>query len=151
MTAFYANVAAPIAYDEGRAAFPLHLSDPQVGYAARSRMIPVRFCSPVAPYDPELPGIYEAHIMYTVEDLVQRLELDNWVAIANTTSLPLGKSWMEMGFFDRKAVVTAVNKYISNREKETNKKTQELKQAIEDKAGHRSAFDGVKLPGMFGT
>lgn len=144
-------MVAPIGYNEGRVAFPLHLSDPQVGYAARSRMIPVRFCSPVAPYDPELPAIYESHIMYTVEDLVQRLELDNWVAIANTTSLPLGKSWIQMGFFDRKAVVSAVNKFISNREKETNKKTQELKQAIEDKTPTKSLFDGARLPGMFGA
>lgn len=122
------------------------MKDPQATYAARARFIPHRFCSLVAPYDPELPNIWEAHIIYTVEDTVKRLELDNWVAIANTTSLPLGKSWLELGFFDRKAMVKAVNGFISEREKKTNEKTKQIEQAMADRSPQRSLFHDIPLP-----
>lgn len=124
------------------------MRDPQIAYASRARMVPERFCSLVAPYDPELPNIWEAHIIYTVEDTVKRLELDNWVAIANTTSLPLGKSWLELGYFDRKAVVKAVNGFISEREKKTNEKTKQIEQAMQDRTPQRSLFHDISLPKM---
>jgi hypothetical protein len=100
----------------------------------------------VAAYDPELPSIWEAHIIFTVEDTVRRLELDNWVAIANTTSLPLGKSWMQLGFFEKKAMVKAVNGFISEREKKTNEKTKQIEKAMEDRTPHRSLFHDIGLP-----
>lgn len=78
--------------------------------------------------------------------MVKRLELDNWVAIANTTSLPLGKSWLEMGFFDRKAVVQAVNKFNSERQKETEKRTNQIKQELADRTPHRSVFQDLGIP-----
>ena len=100
----------------------------------------------MAPYDPEIASIWEAHIIYTVEDTVNRLDLNNWVAIANATSLPLGKSWLELGFFDRKAVIKAVNNFISEREKKTNEKTKAIEQAIADQKPQRSLFEGVPMP-----
>lgn len=90
--------------------------------------------------------MWEAHIIYTVEDTVKRLELDNWVAIANATSLPLGKSWIQLGFFDRKAVVKAVNGFISERDKKTQEKTKQIEQAMADRTSQRSLFDGISLP-----
>ncbi len=122
------------------------MKDPQATYAARARIIPHRFCSLVAAYDPELPNIWEAHIIFTVEDTVKRLELDNWVAIANTTSLPLGKSWMQLGFFEKKAMVKAVNGFISEREKKTNEKTKQIEQAMQDRTPQRSLFHDIALP-----
>lgn len=111
--------------------------------------MPERFCSLVAPYDSEIPDIYLAHINYTVEDTVNRLELDNWVAIANTTSMPLGKSWLELGFFDRKAIVKAVNSFISEREKKTQEKTKQIEQMMAEKTPHRSLMEGMPLPSRF--
>lgn len=60
--------------------------------------------------------------------------------------MPLGKSWLELGFFDRKAVVQAVNKFISEREKKTQEKTEAIKQAMADKTPHRSLFEGMGMP-----
>ena len=79
---------------------------------------------------------------------MRRLELDNWVAIANTTSLPLGKSWMQLGFFEKKAVVKAVNGFISEREKKTNEKTKQIEQALQDRSHQKSLFHGIPLPKM---
>lgn len=135
-----------MSYGEGRFAFPFHHRDPQLNYANLTRLIPERFTSLVAPYDPELAQVWEAHIIYTTEDVVKRLELDNWVAIANSTSLPLGKSWLEMGFFDRKAIVQAVNKFNSEREKKTQEKTNQLKQELADRTPHRSVFQDLGIP-----
>jgi hypothetical protein len=63
------------------------------------------------------------------------------------TSLPLGKSWMELGFFDRKAVVKAVNAFISERDKKTQEKTKAIEQAIEANRPHKSLFQDMPLPG----
>ena len=85
-------------------------------------------------------------MIHTVDDVIKRYELNNWVAIANTTSLPLGKSWLQLGPFERSAVVKAVNSFISERQKETDKKTKAIEQAMADRTPHRSLFDGVPLP-----
>lgn len=77
---------------------------------------------------------------------MKRLDLDNWVAIANTTSMPLGKSWLQLGFFDRKAVIKAVNGFISEREKKTNEKTKQIEQAMADRSPQRSLFHDIPLP-----
>jgi len=51
-----------------------------------------------------------------------------------------------LGFFDRKAVIKAVNGFISEREKKTNEKTKQIEQAMADRSPQRSLFHDIPLP-----